>query len=49
LGKEQAARQIIERTVALLEEAIRSDPGTWHLSTPVWRLAQERVQLGAPQ
>jgi KDO2-lipid IV(A) lauroyltransferase len=49
LGKEQATRQIIERTVALLEEAIRSDPGTWHLSTPVWRLAQERVRLGAPQ
>ncbi len=49
LGKEQAVRQIVERTVGLLEEAIRSDPGTWHLSTPVWRLAQERVQLGAPQ
>jgi KDO2-lipid IV(A) lauroyltransferase len=49
LDKEQAIRQIIEHVVGLMEEAIRSDPGTWHLSTPVWRLAQERKQLEAPQ
>jgi len=46
LGKEEAVIDLIKRTVRLLEEAIREEPAAWHLSTPIWRLAQERLETG---
>ncbi len=47
LEKEEAVRDVIQRTLRLLEEAIRENPGEWHLSAPVWRRAQERLQEGS--
>ena len=47
LGKEEAVKDLTKRTVRLIEEAVREDPGAWHLSTPVWRLARERLEDGA--
>jgi lauroyl/myristoyl acyltransferase len=47
LGKEEAVRDVIQRTLRLLEEAIRENPGEWHLSTPIWRRAQERLEEGS--
>jgi KDO2-lipid IV(A) lauroyltransferase len=44
LGKEQAVADVLARAVGQLEEAIREDPAEWHLSTPVWRVAQERLE-----
>lgn len=49
LGKEEAVAELVAQTVRLLEEAIRYDPGAWHLTTPVWQLAQERLKEGAAQ
>lgn len=48
LGKEEAVKDLIERTLRLAEEAIGNKPEMWHLSTPVWRLAEERREEGAP-
>jgi KDO2-lipid IV(A) lauroyltransferase len=47
LGKEAAIQDVILRTVRCLEEAVREDPSQWHLSTPVWRLAQDRMGKGS--
>jgi len=47
LGKEEAIQDVILRTVSCLEEAIRENPSQWHLSAPVWRLAQERMGRGS--
>lgn len=44
LGKEEAVRDLVERMLRLLEEAIRAHPEQWHLSTPIWRLARERLE-----
>jgi len=46
LGKQQAVADVLARAVGQLEETIREDPAEWHLSTPVWRLAQERLEQG---
>jgi lauroyl/myristoyl acyltransferase len=46
LGKEEAVLDLVQRTTRLLENAIRQDPAAWHLSSPVWRLAQERLERG---
>jgi KDO2-lipid IV(A) lauroyltransferase len=46
LGKEEAVIDLIERTVRLLEEAICENPAAWHLSTPIWQIAQERLETG---
>ena len=46
LGKEEAVKDLTQRTVRLIEEAVREDPAAWHLSTPVWRLARERLEEG---
>jgi lauroyl/myristoyl acyltransferase len=47
LEKEEAAADVVRRTVHLLEQAIREDPAAWHLSTPIWRIAEARLQRGA--
>jgi KDO2-lipid IV(A) lauroyltransferase len=47
LGKEGAIQDLVMRTVHCLEEAVRENPSQWHLSTPVWRLAQERMEKGS--
>jgi KDO2-lipid IV(A) lauroyltransferase len=47
LGREEAVLDIIRRTLAHLEEAIRENPGEWHLSTPIWRLAREPLEKGS--
>lgn len=46
LGKEDAVVDLIRRTVQLLEEAIRANPAAWHLSTPIWQLAEQRLGKG---
>jgi lauroyl/myristoyl acyltransferase len=47
LGKDEAVRDVVERTVRLLEDAIRERPEEWHLSTPIWQLARDRMGNGA--
>jgi lauroyl/myristoyl acyltransferase len=49
LSKDERVKDVIRRTVQCLEEAIQDDPGEWHLSTPIWRLAEERTLKGAIQ
>jgi lauroyl/myristoyl acyltransferase len=49
LGKEKAVIDLIERTVRLLEKAVCENPAAWHLSTPIWKLAQERLERGSAQ
>jgi KDO2-lipid IV(A) lauroyltransferase len=44
LGKEQAVLDVIQRTLQMFEQVVRAHPEEWHLSTPVWRLAQERSE-----
>jgi KDO2-lipid IV(A) lauroyltransferase len=44
LPKEQAVRDVIARTVHYMEQAIRENPSAWILSTPIWRLAEERLE-----
>jgi lauroyl/myristoyl acyltransferase len=46
LGKEEAAVDLIQQTVRLFEEAVREYPQEWHLSAPIWQLAQERLGKG---
>jgi KDO2-lipid IV(A) lauroyltransferase len=48
LAREEATRDVIQRTVRLLEQAIRQDPAEWHLSTPIWQLGRERLERKAP-
>jgi KDO2-lipid IV(A) lauroyltransferase len=43
LSKDEAVRDVIARTVRLMERAIRENPSAWILSTPIWRLAEERL------
>lgn len=47
LRKEEAVMDLVQRTVRLFEKVIREYPEEWHLSTPVWRLAQERLEKEA--
>lgn len=47
LPKEEAVRDVVNRTLWRLEQAIRAHPREWHLSTPIWRLAQEKLAAGA--
>ena len=44
LGKEEAVLDLIQRALRMFEEAIHSYPEEWYLSTPVWKLAQERLE-----
>jgi lauroyl/myristoyl acyltransferase len=46
LSKEEAVTDLVDKTLRLFEEAVRADPGEWHLTTPVWKVAQERLQAG---
>jgi lauroyl/myristoyl acyltransferase len=46
LSKADAVTDLINKTLRLLEDAIREDPGAWHLTTPVWTVAQERMEAG---
>jgi KDO2-lipid IV(A) lauroyltransferase len=48
LGKEDAVVDLIQQAVRLFEDAVREYPQEWHLSTPIWQLAQERLEKGAP-
>jgi lauroyl/myristoyl acyltransferase len=43
LGKEEAIMDLIQRALRLFEEAVREQPEEWHLSTPIWRLAEVRL------
>lgn len=43
LAKEEAVLDLIQRALQLFEGVIREYPGEWHLSTPIWQLAQERL------
>jgi hypothetical protein len=43
LDKEAAVRDLIQRVLSQLEVAIREHPEEWHLSAPIWQLAQERL------
>jgi lauroyl/myristoyl acyltransferase len=43
LEREEAVRDLICRTTRLLEKAVRENPSAWHLSTPIWRVAAERM------
>jgi lauroyl/myristoyl acyltransferase len=47
LPKEEAVQDLVNRTLRLLEQAIRAHPWEWHLSTPIWQLAQEKLAMGA--
>ncbi len=47
LEKEAAVADLVQRTVHLLEEVIRQHPEEWHLSTPVWQIAQQKLAEGA--
>jgi lauroyl/myristoyl acyltransferase len=44
LDKEEAVRELVQRVIPQLETAIREHPEQWHLSAPIWRLAQERLE-----
>jgi lauroyl/myristoyl acyltransferase len=44
LSKEEAVGDMVQQTLRLLEKAIQENPGAWHLSSPVWQLAQERLK-----
>lgn len=43
LPKEEAVLDLVQRALQLFEGVIREYPEEWHLSTPVWQLAQERL------
>jgi len=47
LPKEEAVRDIVNRTLHLLEQAICEHPWEWQLSTPIWKVAQEELEAGA--
>jgi lauroyl/myristoyl acyltransferase len=44
LEKEQAVLDLVRRTLKLQEEALRQYPHEWHLSTPIWQLAQAQLE-----
>jgi len=44
LGKEKAALDLIQQVLRLFEQTIRAYPKEWYLSSPVWKLAQERLE-----
>lgn len=48
LGKEERVVRLVEQATQLFEEAVREYPHEWHLSAPIWRLAQERLAEGEP-
>jgi hypothetical protein len=43
LPKEEAVLDLIQRALRLFEGVIREYPEEWHLSTPIWQLARERL------
>ncbi len=47
LGKQEAVLDVMRQTLQLFEQALRAHPEEWHLSTPVWRVAQERLKEDA--
>jgi KDO2-lipid IV(A) lauroyltransferase len=47
LGKEQAVLDLMRRALQFFEQALQVQPEEWHMSTPVWRVAQERLQEDA--
>jgi hypothetical protein len=44
LGKQEAVLDLMRQALRLFEQALRARPGDWHMSTPVWRVAQERLE-----
>ncbi len=44
LGKQKAVLDLMRQALQIFEQTLRAHPEEWHLSTPVWRVAQERLE-----